>query len=75
MIEQVTNLITSHIVRGNDIKLLALPETTDKEAGKKQKSDLREASNEAKNARRLLPNEDVKKLLEAYGEIKGEGNS
>jgi hypothetical protein len=73
MIEQVTNLVTSHVVRGNDIKLLALPEA-DNQSGETEKSELREASNEAKNARRALPPEDVKKLLEVYGAIKTEPN-
>ncbi len=76
MIEQITNLVTSHIVRGNDIKLLSLPKTaepTEAEAEANQKKiDLREASVKAKNARRVLPPDDMKKLLEMYGEIKGE---
>lgn len=79
MIEQITNLVTSHIVRGNDIKLISLPTTaepTPEETEANQKKiDLRDASIEAKNARRALPPDDMKKLLEMYGEIKGEAKS
>jgi hypothetical protein len=76
MIEQIANLVTSHIVRGNDIKLISLPkadEKTEVETRANQKKiDLREASIEAKNARRALPPDDMRKLLEMYGEIKGD---
>jgi len=74
MIEQITNLVTAHIVRGNDIKLIALPKTTNAEAAQ-TKNDLRESSIEAKNARRVLPPDDMTKLLDMYGEIKGESKT
>ena len=74
MIEQITNLVTSHIVRGNDIKLIALPKTTGQESVQ-TKNDLRESSIEAKNAQRVLPPDDMTKLLEMYGEIKGDSKT
>jgi hypothetical protein len=79
MIEQITNLVTSHIVRGNDIKLISIPATptatSSEPEASQQKIELREASIVAKNARRELPPEDTTKLLEAYGDIKSEAKT
>jgi hypothetical protein len=75
-VEQVANLITSHIVKGNDMKLLALPEAEEtKKEGKKlpdEKDVLRERSIAARRQLRDLTPEVQQKLLEAYGKIKEE---
>ena len=75
-VEQVTNLITSHIVKGNDMKVLALPEAEKtKEKGKKfieEKDALREQSIDARRQLRNITPEARQKLLEAYGELKEE---
>ena len=75
-VEQVTNLVTSHIVKGNDIKLLALPESEKaKEEGKTfkdEKDTLRKQSLEARSQLRHITSDDHQKLLELYGEIKEE---
>lgn len=72
-VEQVTNLITSHIVKGNDLKLLAMPEEEGNEENSERFSDeknaLREQSMAARQQLRSIPTEDRLKLLEAYGEI------
>ncbi|HEV2694544.1 MAG TPA: hypothetical protein VG347_16745 [Verrucomicrobiae bacterium] len=74
MIKQVVNLVTSHIVRGNDVKLIAFPEDANKAENLKKKAELRNESIAAKMARRELPQEDAKKLLAKYGEIQNEPN-
>jgi hypothetical protein len=71
-IDQVTKLVTSHIVKGNDIKLLGLPETEEKKDGQKDVPDkreaLREKSIQARQQLRLIPPQAQQKLLEAYGQ-------
>jgi hypothetical protein len=73
-VEQVTALVTSHIVKGNDIKLLAMPESEKaKEEGKTfqgEKDNLRKKSLEARQQFRYITSADHQKLLELYGEIK-----
>jgi hypothetical protein len=75
-VEQVANLVTSHIVKGNDMKLLAWPQAEEKEEkGKKlpaEKDALRERSITARRQLRDLTPEVRLKLLEAYGKIKEE---
>ena len=72
-IEKVKNLITSHIVKGNDIKLLSIPRTRTTNEGEENITDEREAlRKESTAARRQLSelNEEGKqKLLEAYGQL------
>jgi len=75
-VEQVANLITSHIVKGNDMKLLALPEaegTT--EEGKKlldEKDALRKQSIAARRQLRQITPEVRQKLLGMYEKIEEE---
>ena len=75
-VEQVTNLIAAHIVKGNDLKLLALPEAEETEENGKKLSDekdaLREQSIAARRQLRYIPPETQQKLLEAYGKLKEE---
>jgi hypothetical protein len=72
-VEQVAQLVTSHIVKGNDLKLLALPEPEEPEEGEEdlpdQKEALREKSMAARHQLRQIPTEDQQKLLEEYGKI------
>lgn len=75
-VEQVTNLIASHIVKGNDLKLLALPKK--EEANEEdiklldEKNELREQSIAARRQLRQITPEARQKLLEAYGKLKEE---
>jgi hypothetical protein len=75
-VEQVTNLITSHIVKGNDLKLLAIPEEEETEENielfSKEKNALREQSIAARKELRSIPTEDRLKLIEEYGKIEEE---
>ena len=77
-VEQVANLITSHIVKGNDFKLLALPEREDTNDEKEKLADksesLREQSNKARRQLRQTPQEAQQKLLDTYGEIEENDN-
>ena len=72
-VELVTQLITAHIVKGNDIKLLALPEKGETENGEEDLTQRREALREqslaARSQLRLIPGEAQQKLLETYGKI------
>ncbi|HEC64782.1 MAG TPA: hypothetical protein ENI23_05790 [bacterium] len=75
-VEQVTKLITSHIVKGNDIKLLALPEKGEVKDGEEALPDEREALRErsmiARHQLSLLPVKEQQKLLQEYGQINEE---
>jgi hypothetical protein len=71
MIEEVVKLVTSHILKGNDFKLLALPENGDTEEEEKQNTpseELKKISLEVKQAVKSLPQAEMKKLLEQYKE-------
>jgi hypothetical protein len=69
-IDIVTNLVTSHIVRGNDLRLLALPEPAgDSDTIPAYAEDLREQSAAARLHLRQIPAESQTKLLEVYGKI------
>ncbi len=70
MIEQVTKLVTSHILKGNDFKLLALPENEETEEDEGNESspneELKKISMQVKQAVKSLPQAEMKKLLEKY---------
>ena len=72
MIKQVTKLVTTHILKGNDFKLLALPENDETEEGVKEGNNssnkLKEISMQVKQAVKSLPQAEMKKLLEQYKE-------
>lgn len=79
MIEQVAKLVTSHIVRGNDMKLLDFnePEVEEAEAGEKEdvnviKNNLSQNTMSAQSKLSSLSVEDSAKLLERYKEPKSE---
>ncbi len=71
-IDEVVKLVTSHILKGNDFKLLALPENAEmeKEEGNEEnkKEELKKISTQVKQAVKFLPQEEMKKLLEQYKE-------
>ena len=70
-VEQVVQLVTSHILKGNDLKLLAIPESQDKDKNKvneKHKLDLRTISSEVRQAMKIIPPKEMKALLEKYTE-------
>ena len=72
VIEQVTKVITSHIVRGNDAKLLALPPSggSAKDSdGNTVKKSLSDASTKARTAALGLPESYFTQMLLTYGEI------
>ena len=75
-VEQIKNLITSHVIKGNDVKLLAVPEAEEKkEEGEKiaaERDTLRELSVSARRQLREITSEAEQKLLEAYGRIENE---
>lgn len=70
MIEQVTKLVTSHILKGNDFKLLALPENGESEQEEESvnspNEELKKISMQVKQAVKSLPTAEMKKLLEQY---------
>jgi len=74
--EQVTNLITSHIVKGNDLKLLAMPGTDGAEGTSQgfsnERNALREQSMIARRELRNILPEDRQMLLATYGKLEGE---
>ncbi len=69
-IEQVTNLVASHILKGNDFKLLSLPtgETDEDENNNQSKIELRTISSEVRQAMKIIPAEEMKMLLEKYSD-------
>lgn len=76
VITMVRDLVTSHIVRGNDVKILALPSSvssdTNDDSGASVsplQKELSEASANAKAALRGLPEGSTILLLQEYGEI------
>lgn len=73
-VEQVTKLIASHIIKGNEVKILSIPESDDKEKEKEENkititNELRSASNEIRNKLKSLPPEEMKALLDKYGSL------
>ncbi len=76
-IEQVTKLITAHIIKGNDLKLLATPKAeeegdADVDQYVDQKEKLREVSMSARRELRNIPEVERRVLLETYGKVEEE---
>lgn len=68
-VEEVVKLVTSHILKGNDLKLLALPEfavTNEKETEEIKINNLKRVSTQVKQAIKTLPQSEIKQLLEKY---------
>lgn len=67
-IEVITNLVTSHIVQGNDLRILALPMTDeDKHDQSVDMEQLHKYSTAARLQLRQIPEDSQQKLLEVYG--------
>ncbi|WP_346863658.1 hypothetical protein [uncultured Draconibacterium sp.] len=70
-VDQVVQLITSHILKGNDLKLLALPVAEEEEvleANENHKDELRTISSQVRQAMKIIPSKEMKVLLEKYSE-------
>lgn len=68
-VEQVAHLITNHILKGNDLKLLSLPESIEGNDEKElAKEELRSISSEVRQAMKTIPAKEMKALLENYTE-------
>jgi len=68
-VEQVVQLVTSHILKGNDLKLLALPAVGDEdvhEENETKKDELRTISSQVRQAMKIIPSKEMKVLLEKY---------
>ena len=73
MVTEVAKLVTSHIINGNEIKLLSIPENEgNKEKGEKSKESLIDTMKDLKNALKKLPQAELQKLLDKYGELPDE---
>lgn len=71
-VEQVAHLITNHILKGNDLKLLSIPENIEGSDEKKiVKEELRSISSEVRQAMKTIPANEMKALLENYSEHEG----
>lgn len=78
-IKQVKNLVVSHIVKGNDLKLLSVPKTgDDQEKIQKyidKKNELYKHSLAARKALKNIPSEYRQLLLDMYGNNEIENNN
>lgn len=63
-IEQIKNVITDHVIKGNEIKLLAYPK--EKEELQNEDSELKKESLMVKNSLRTLPDKEKDFLLSKY---------
>lgn len=68
-VEQVVQLVTSHILKGNDLKLLALPvvdNIDEHEENENKRDELRTISSQVRQAMKIIPSKEMKILLEKY---------
>ena len=65
-IEEIEKLVTSHILKGNDFKLLSLPELQEDDTKKEEKEELRKISTEVRQALKKMPQTELKILQEKY---------
>lgn len=65
-LDQVVKLVTSHILKGNDIKLLGLPASDNDEENDTIGEELRTVSSEVRQAMKIIPPKEMKALLEKY---------
>ena len=66
---QIVKLVASHILKGNDFKLLSLPEVKSEESGEEGSNtiqELRTISSEVRQAMKIIPPKEMKSLLEKY---------
>lgn len=76
MILEVAKLVSSHIINGNDLKLLSIPQDNDDESSEESqdnknnlRDEIKEISSKVRKAIKQLPEEEVKKLLQTYGDL------
>lgn len=73
MVVEVAKLVSSHIINGNDIKLLSMStnseEETEEESSNKLKNEIKNISSQVRKALKQLPASEFKKLLERYGNL------
>ena len=76
MIIEVAKLVSSHIINGNDLKLLSTPlaneEESDEESDESKtdlKNEIKEVSSKVRKALKQLPKEEIRKLIERYGDL------
>lgn len=76
MISIVAKLVSSHIINGNDLKLLSIHPSKEVESSEEYhenknelKNEIKEVSSKVRKALKQLPEEEVKKLLERYGDL------
>jgi len=65
-VEQVSRLVTSHIINGNDIKLLSIPESDNKNTQNETFDELRILKSNINFEIKKIPEQDLIKLLEYY---------
>lgn len=67
-VEEVVKLVTSHILKGNDLKVLAIPEIaeTEEETEEVKVQELKKVSTQVKQAVKTLPQSEMKQLLDKY---------
>jgi hypothetical protein len=65
-VNEVRGLVASHIINGNDIKLLTMPETDKEESQEALADELRKCSADARSKLDVLPDGDRQKLLKMY---------
>lgn len=76
MIVEVAKLVSSHIINGNDLKLLSTHIANEEESNEEDeesrtdlKNEIKEVSTKVRKALKHLPEEEIKKLLERYGDL------
>jgi len=77
-VEEVVKLVTSHILKGNDLKLLAIPEiaeTEGEETAELKVQELKRVSTQVKQAIKTLPQSEMKQLLDKYKSLDENGES
>lgn len=68
-VEEVVKLVTSHILKGNDLKLIAIPdnvETNIEDSEEDKLQDLKKVSTQVKQAIKSLPHSEMKQLNDKY---------
>jgi hypothetical protein len=76
VITQVTRLVTSHIIKGNDVKILALPaDSPASKDGAAPAGGLMNAATEARKVLRQLPPGEITPLLTYYADVENAPDS
>jgi len=73
-VEQVSRLVTSHIINGNDIKLLGVPESDNENTQNETLDELRRLKSNINFELKKIPGQDLINLLEYYNKNDDENN-